>query len=173
MEKKEKRYKDVTAAIKTAVRFNFSMSFFVPVRKNGYIFDTAFLYDMGDFSKVRLRPFASVILEPESEVLLEYRNAYLDDFMDADKYPMSLKIDYSVPSAKSAKEQGELVGKVNELYTAIRELAWKEGLEEHEKKVVREYYSCFCRAVPNALLPFYEALSPEFFVWLDKAVEEV
>lgn len=170
MEKKKNKYQDVLTAVKMATRDNFSMSFPAPVKKGGYILDAAFLYGMG-ISTVRTRPFASVVLEPKSGTLLEYRSAYLEDFADADKYPMSLKIDYSVPSAQSAKEQGELMEKVNMLYGSIRELAWKDKLTGEDERAAAEYYDCFRRAVPKDLIPFYEALSPEFFGWLQAVVQ--
>lgn len=159
------RYHDVLAAIKIATRTPFSISCLVPVREGEHILDTAFLYGVG-ISAVRTRPFASVTLDPKSQTLLAYRNTYLDDFADTDRYPMSLKIDYSVPYAKSAREQGELLERINVLYESVRELAWKDSLTQEDKKAAAEYCNCFDRAIPKALIPFYEALSPEFFGWL-------
>lgn len=167
MEKKRKsRETDVITALQMATKMNFAMSFLVPVKKGEHILDAAFLYGTGSFSVMRTRPFASILMEPNTKALLEYRNAYFDDFMDSAQYPMALKLDYSVPYASSAKEQGELVRKVQELYGSIRALPWKDGLDVSEKEMAMEYDNCFYRAVPRALLPFYEALSPEFFAWL-------
>ena len=163
---------DIFTAIKTAIRSNFAMSFYVPVRKAGHILDAAFLYDMGNYTTVRTRPFASVLIEPASGTLLEYRNAYINDFADAQNYPMSLKIDYSVPYAKTAAEQGALVARVEELYETVRELAWKEELMEDEKKVVSEYWDCFQKAVPKDLMAFYKELAPAFLGWIEKICDE-
>lgn len=157
---------DVIAAIKTAAGSDFSMSFFVPAKKGGYILDAAFLYGMGDFSPVRTRPFASVLIEPDTGTMVEYCNACIRDFVDSGQYPMWKKIDYTVPYAKSAREQGGLVNEVNELYKSIREFPWKDNLNEDEKTKADRYRSCFYKAVPKALLPFYQGLSPEFFRWL-------
>lgn len=162
----------IIAAIKTATRSNFSLSFRVPVRKAGHVLDAAFLYDMGSFDTVRTRPFASVLIEPATGTLLEYCNAYIRDFADSGKYPMTLKIDYSVPFAKTAAQQGALVAKIDELYGSIRELAWKEELTEEGKRAVREYRDCFEKAVPKDLVVFYEALAPEFMGWMKQVESE-
>lgn len=166
------RKKEILQAVKTAAGTNCALSFPVPVRKAGHIPDAVFLYDMGTFSAVRARPFASALLEHGSGILLEYRNAYLDDFMDTKEYPLAQKIDYSVPFAKTAAEQGKLLERIDELYESIRELAWKNESEESEKRAAKEYGVCFYRAVPRDLLPFYEALSPEFFAWLQRRAAE-
>ncbi|MCH5264951.1 MAG: hypothetical protein J1F02_03555 [Lachnospiraceae bacterium] len=161
---------DTIAAIKVATGTNFSKSFYIPVKKGDHILDAAFLYSAGSLSQTRLRPNASIIIEPGSGSILEYRNSYINDFMDSAKYPMTLELDYSVPSAKSAKEQGELVKTVNELYGDIRKMAFKETLSDAQKKTLAKYNSCFYKAVPDSLVPFYEALSPEFFQWMKEMI---
>ena len=166
------RKREILQAVKTAAGTNCALSFPVPVRRAGHILDAVFLYDMGTFLAVRARPFASALLEHGSGILLEYRNAYLGDFMDTQKYPLTQKIDYSVPYAKTAAEQGKLLERIDGLYESIRELAWKNEPDEGEKRAAEEYGTCFFRAVPGDLLPFYEALSPEFFAWLRGQSEE-
>lgn len=166
---KENIYKDdIFEAIKTATRSNFAMSFYVPVKKAGHCLDAAFLYEMGNFTTMRARPYASVLVEPETGMLLEYCNAYISDFADSLNCSMSQKIDYSVPYAKTAAEQGALVARVEELYETVRKLAWKEELTENEKNAVREYWDCFQKAVPKDLLVFYKALAAEFWEWIEK-----
>lgn len=169
---KENSYKDdIFAAIKTATRSNFAMSFYMPVIKAGHRLDAAFLYEMGDFATMRTRPYASVLIESETGTLLEYRNAYISDFADSQNCPMSMKIDFSVPYAKTAAEQGALVARVEELYETVRELAWKEELTEDEIKAVREYWDCFQKAVPKDLLVFYKALAADFWKWIEKVCD--
>jgi len=147
------------------------MSLPVPVKRGEHILDAAFLYAAGTFSPLRPRPFASILLEPKSRAMLEYRNSYISDFADALRCPMDRKLDYSVPFAKTAKEQGELVEAINGLYKTVRELPWKAGQTDEEQKIAAEYRSYFFKAAAKDLLPFYEALSPEFFKWLGKIAE--
>lgn len=162
----EKKNQPDMQAIQMAAKSNFAASFFVPVRKAGHILDAAFLYPTGGFNPMRTRPLASLLVEPKSGAMLEYRSARVSDFMDPEQYPMTMKLDYSVPTAKTAQEQGALVDELNKLYPAIRELPWKDSLNEAEQAQAAAYRTCFFQAVPPGLLPFYEALSPEFYVWL-------
>ena len=98
------RKKEILQAVKTAAGTNCALSFPVPVRKAGHIPDAVFLYDMGTFSAVRARPFASALLEHGSGILLEYRNAYLDDFMDTIRWRRRLIIPYPLPKRRRSRE---------------------------------------------------------------------
>lgn len=162
---KPSRERDVIAAIQTAAGMNFAMSFLVPVKKGEMILNAAFLYPTGSFSPTRTRPFASILLEPQSGAMLEYRSAYISDFADSERCPMTMKLDYSVP-ARTAAEQRALLEKLDGLYPSVRKLPWKDGWTDGEKTAAAEYRQTFFKAVPETLLPFYEALSPEFYVWL-------
>ena len=95
-------------AVQAAILDKCEISFFVPVKRKGHILDAVFLYKAGN-SRERARPFASALFEPRSGAMLEYRNAYINDFADQTKYPMEQKISYAVPFARTAKEQGKLV----------------------------------------------------------------
>lgn len=153
------------AALKTATGANFAMSFAMPVCRNGMVLDAAFLYATGVPSNMRTRPFAMIVYDPASGTLLKYQNAYLDDFMGEGR-SMAEKVDYSVPGAVSAREQGELVRKVNALYEEVRGFALKETLSAEETEKLGAYKESFFKAVPAGLLPYYEALSPDFYAKL-------
>lgn len=162
---KPSRERDVITAIQTAAGMNFAMSFLVPVKKGELILNAAFLYPTGSFSPIRTRPFASILLEPQSGAMLEYRNAYISDFADSEHYPMTMKLDYSVP-ARTAAEQRALLEKLDGLYPSVRKLPWKDDWADGERAAAAEYRQSFFKAVPETLLPFYKALSPEFYAWL-------
>lgn len=153
-------------SLKSAAGTNFGVSFLFPVLKNVITVDAAFLYTVGTNSARRTRPFAMIVIDPQTGSLLKYQNAYFEDFMNPEEYPMNLQVDYSVPSAQTAKEQGALIKKVNELYEGVRGIAWKDAYTKEEEKLFAEYKESFYKAVPVGLLPFYEALSPEFFAKL-------
>lgn len=161
---------DVIYDLQRVVKANFCTSFYVPIREGITVLDTAFLYRAAPSSDVTLRPrpFAKVVIEPEKQLLVAYQDARIYDFMDTEAYPMSEKIDYSVP-ARTAAEQFKLIKNVNELYKKIRLFPWKDSeLSEDEAHIVSEYAACFYQTIPKSLLPFYEALSPEFFAWLSE-----
>ncbi len=160
------RYEKITE-LKKIVNVNFAVSYFIPVIINDNMVDTAFLYSSTATVKERTRPFAKVMFEHSSGNLLEYKNSYICDYMNSDKYPMTTKINYSLPSEISAIEYGEIVKKVNSYYDMICEFAYKAEVAEENKEKIREYKSLFYASVPEALLPYYEALSPEFFEWLN------
>ena len=164
--KKKVRREAIITALKTASGADFTMSFFLTVKKGEHILDASFLYAAGNFNTVWTRPFASAVFEPETGAVLVYRNCYVDDFADSSSYPMTCRVDYAVPFAKTAEEQGELVKRIQELYFVIRLLPWKESLDEKEKRAAGMYRDSFFKAVPKGLLPFYQALSPEFYEWL-------
>lgn len=142
-----------------------AMSFFVPVMRNGHKCETAFLYG----SETRLeknRPFAAVTVDYKTGALLEYRNAFISDFADTEKYPMDLLIDYSVPFDRTVSEHCEMVKKLEDLYAKVRAIAFNDVLSGEEKALTAGYYDTLVKMTPKALMPFYEALSPEFFQWL-------
>ncbi len=155
--------KNMMTFLQNVIGTKCSVSFFLPVKKNGHILDTAFLYSSNTAFVKRTRPFAMIIVEPKTGNLLVYKNAYIDDYMDAEKYPMDMQVDYSVPCARTVKEQAGYLNKVNELYGSVRELMFKEELTAEETAVFAEYKENFHKAVSAELLPFYEGLSPEAF----------
>lgn len=154
--------KNMIEFLQKAIGSKFAVSFFLPMEKKGHILDSAFLYSSATNNTKRTRPFAMIIVDPKSGSLLEYKNSYIDDYMDGEKYPMNMQIDYSVPCAKTAKEQIAYMKKVNELYGIVRELFFKKELTEEERVKFAEYKENFIKAVPTALLPFYEGLTPAF-----------
>lgn len=144
-------------------------SLFVPVQKNGQVLDAAFLYSMGKPGVEWTRPFASVLLDSASGTLLEYRNAYISDFIESEEYPMTRKLDYSLPEGRSAKEQGALIHGLQEDYPQLKAAVFKASWSDSERALLASYKERFYQAVPGALVPFYTALSYEFFQRLDRA----
>lgn len=157
--------------LKSLVNSEFTVSYFVPAVVDGNIVDLAFVYASLANVQEKTRPFAKVMFEHKTGCLLEYKNSYIDDYMDSNKHPMTTKIDYSLPKEISAVEQGMTVRKVNAYYDAICLLAYKTDVSDKEKEKIREYKTLFYKSVPKALLPYYEALSPEFFSWLNNITE--
>lgn len=153
--------------LKTIVNMNFAVSHFVPVAVRGNIVDVAFLYSSSPIIE-RTRPFAKVVFDHNRGSLVEFRNAYFNDFMDSEEFPMTTKINYSLPSEISVAEIGMAIQIINSSYDEICELAFKDDVSEEGAEKIREYKEMFYKSTPEALLPYYEALSPEFFQWLNK-----
>lgn len=154
-----------------AVGNNFVVSFLVPVKMRDVVVDSIFLYGVHT-SPVKSRPLARVLFDAERGRLIDYMNARITDFADTEKYPFEEKIDYSLPSARAVKEQADLIRKVDAMYPAVRKLAYRMDLTEDEKNTLAEYYDAFVQVSPAGLIPFYHALSPEFFNWLSHWVSD-
>lgn len=158
---------DKIAHLRKVINVKFAVSYFVPVIIKDVLVDVAFIYSAITGSKARTRPFAKVMFEHNGSGLIEYKNSFIDDFMDSEKYPITTEVDYSFPADVSVRELGENMKKVNSCYDEICELAYKTELSDEEKAKVCEYKDLFIKSTPEALMPYYEALSPEFFEWLN------
>ncbi len=159
------------AALERLVNSEIAISYFIPAVIDDKIVDVAFIYSSLATVQKKTRPFAKVMFEHKNGGLIEYKNSYIDDYMDSDKYPMTTKIDYSLPGEVSVAEQVEAMKKINAYYDEICELAYKTDISDESKEKIREYKTLFYKSVPEMLLPYYEALSPEFFIWLNNISE--
>lgn len=152
--------------LKKMIGANFAVSHFVPAIIKSQIVDVAFLYPIGTSDTKRTRPFAKVIFEHKTGMLLDYSNSFINDFMDSEKYPMSMKVDYSLSKFSSALESKKSLDKVAELYDDVCALFGKNELSNEEKGKVSIFTDNFYKTVPDETLAFYMELSPEFFSWL-------
>lgn len=148
---------------------NFAVGPFIPCRVNGRCCERVFLYG-GAAGTQKSRPYLSVLLSSDNGLLLEYKNAYAGDFADTRKYPLGAPMDYGVPTAATAAEQGELIRKLDELYAQVRQFAFAETIDETQKKALAAYAGCLRDTVPAALLAFCRDAEPDFFRWLDQTV---
>jgi len=152
--------------LKKIIGINFAVSHFVPSLICSQLVDVAFLYPVGISNTKRTRPFAKLVLDHKTGMLLDYSNSFINDFMDSEKYPMSMKVDYSLSKQISVSEVKLNLDKVAELYDDVCDLFEKSELSDDEKEKVLYFKDCFYKTVPVESLDFYEALSPEFFSWL-------
>ena len=144
---------------------SYEMGPWLPCRIQGHLCEQIFLYSAT--GKKRTRPYLRVLINSQTGAVLEFRNAYVEDFADGSKYPLGGTMDYSVPTAKSATEQGELLKKLDEVYAQVRTFAYAETLEEDQKTALKEYARCLERTVPAELLAFCKDAEPAFFCWLE------
>lgn len=152
--------------LKKMIGISFAVSHFVPAVINSQIADVAFLYPIGLSDTKKTRPFAKVIFEHKTGMLLEYSNSFINDFMDSEKYPMNMKLDYSLAKLSSASEAKKCFDKVAELYDDVCDLFEKKELSDDEKGRVSIFTDNFYKTIPDETIEFYKSLSPEFFSWL-------
>lgn len=150
-------------ALKKAIGITGSISLYFPKKIADNVFDRAFIYPSGVYSKTRTRPLGIITIYNKTGDILEYRNAYINDFVDTSKYPLDMKLDYSITDVRNVQEYDELYKKLMSMYNNIREIAFKDNITDDEKAQISEYGKYFFKIVPKDLLPFYEAISPEFY----------
>jgi TolB-like protein len=71
----------------------------------------------------------------------------------------------------SKDERREALKRYEELYVPVREFAFNNDLDAKQVSVLLEYTKTFNILVAVEMKPFYTALSPEFFVWMTKALK--
>lgn len=142
--------------------------YIVPAIENGVQVERTFL----KFSVPGqlFRPFSWVGFDKKSGTLMYYRHCMMQDFMDTEKYPASTKLKGEFSSPRTPKQQIGYEKELVERYEAIRDFVFEENIPEEQKKLVREFREQWELTVMTDLIPYYEALSPEFFEWLEKSV---
>ncbi len=149
------------------VNGGYSVSQPVPHMEGGYRTERVFFYPSTPKTQ-RVRPYAWASVSSEHGRVLSFQTCVIHDFMDTQKYPLDLMVDYSVPSAKTAKEQGELLKQYETAYEAVRMFAFDEKMDESQKKQLKEFYQLMSRTIPAGLMPYYKSLSPDFFKWIEQ-----
>lgn len=144
---------------------NYSLTPAIVKTANGRKCEVYFAYKVSRDKKI-LRPYLKLVMDFETGLVLEFKNAYYSDFADAKKYPLNAEFNATVPVAKSAKEQMELLKNLQALYVKIRELAFARNLSSAEKNFLTDYAECLAKTVPTDLLNFCKDTEPEFFDWL-------
>ena len=148
----------------------YSVSQPIPCMEGSYRTERMFFYP--STSKVeRVRPYAWASVSSEHGRVLSFQYCAIRDFMDTQKYPLDQIVDYSVPSAKTAKEQGELLKLYDAAYETVRTFAFAEKTDETQKSQLKDFQQVVSRTIPAGLMPFYESISPDFFKWMKSQTE--
>ncbi len=155
----------VAKGVHALVNGGYSVSQPVPCVENGCRTERVFFYP-NTLQTERVRPYAWASVSPEHGRVLSFQTCVIHDFMDTQKYPLDQLVDYSVPIAKTAKEQGELLKQYEAAYEEIRKFAFAEKLDEIQKNQLKIFWQLFSRTIPPGLIPYYESLSPDFFEWM-------
>lgn len=114
-----------------------------------------------------LRPYLKLVTDFNGGTILEFKNAYYDDFADSKKYPLNTEFNATVPVSKTAKEQINRLKNLQTLYIQVREFAFDVNLSAADKRILNQYATCLSETVPVDLLNFCKDTEPEFFTWLN------
>lgn len=124
-----------------------------------------FAYDVTREKKI-LRPYLKLVTDFNTGKFLEFQNAYYSEFADEKKYPLNMKFDAKVPTAKTVKEHMELVKNLQSLYEKVRVFAFEENLSDEQKKILTDYFKVLYKTLPADLLNFCKDTEPNFFNWI-------
>ena len=138
---------------------------------NGHKCEVYFGYNIRANGKMA-RPHMRVVSDYETGTLLEFQNAFYSEFADTEKYPLDRWMDPQVPVAKSAREQKELMEKLQMSYEKIRPAAFSEDISEDTVRELKEYRKCLADVLPAGLLAFCEQTEADFFKWMNRIIEE-
>ncbi len=155
----------------TSIRdtFNGTLGYLVPSIENGKMVERTFV-DSATASLKRTRPSAYIEIDSETGVLLFYKHCMYEDFVNTEEFPPGTPVSNKFETERTVKEQIEFDKALWELYKDLRTFAFEENLTEDQLKTVREYKEMWNKTVLCDLKQYYEALSPDFFNWLnDKA----
>ena len=158
--------KVVKAKFTAFVNGNFSFTPAIVKILNGHKCEVYFAY-RGIGSKKILRPYLKLVKDFNSVTILEFKNAYYDDFADCKKYPLDTEFNATVPISRTVKEQMERLKTLQMLYTKVREFSFEDNLSNADKRILNQYAVCLSETVPVDLLNFCKDTESEFFTWID------
>ncbi len=162
------KYSDILSELKRKMAFCFDdsvcLSYPVAGMIGGRRVDKVFLYRKA-VGTAGLRPFASLVTDAENGDILLLESCKLHDFMDTQQYPLTRKLDYSLPNKTSVQDFKMEQQMIRKLYEGVRTFAFSNELTAEQKELLEKYTFLFTYTTPRELQPFYEALSPEFTVW--------
>ena len=140
----------------------------VPASENGRIVERSLLRSVASRSKKLRRPFAWVGFDRDSGMMLYYKHCMTEDFVNTEEYPAGTELKGDFSSPRTPEQQAEYESALWECYEKIRDFALDNDLSGEQKELVRRYKKQWELTVMTGLLPYYKALSPEFFEWLGK-----
>lgn len=145
-----------------------ALSYPVPALDNGRLTERFFLCS-NQARAVRRRPFAWLAMDVESGRLARYADCAVEDFAAGLGAAPDQELDYSAPEGQSVRETQKLARRMSELYRSIRTFAFCPAPSGEQREAMAQYQALLPRVWRPELRRFYEALSPEFFAWLQGA----
>ena len=163
------KYSDIFKELKqkTAYCFDDSVCFSYPVPDiiNGIRVDKVFLYRRST-KTMGSRPFALLAADANTGEPVLFENARINDFVDTQQHPFSVKIDYSMPEKESIQDFKMEQQMIYKLYEGVRTFAFGSEMTDEQKQLLEKYTFIFSHAIPTMLKPYYTALSPAYEQWL-------
>lgn len=152
------------AAVQTELE---ALSYPVPARYGEILAEKFFVFPNQPGTK-KNRPYAWLSVDTKNGRLLQYSRCEADDFAASLGIPVGTPVDYSAPVSESFRKTLAAKKEFSETYRIVRGLAFKDELTEEEKGELQRYIALQKQVINEELFAFYRALSPEFYLWLDK-----
>lgn len=149
-----------------------ALSAYIPKIINGKLYELSFVYNMSPSGKGYLmtdRPYAWLAVSPNSGEILFYNDCTYIDFISTCDYPLDGTISLKLREKLTVDEFLKLDEEFIITYEELRKFVFKENsiLDKTEKELIQKYKNLFNKLISEDLVPYYKALSPAFFTWLN------
>lgn len=140
----------------------------VPVRRGERIYDAVFAYkiDFNQSPPVVTRPFCWFMLAGDGASECMFSWCSLVDFIPTENYPLAAVVSCEMPKPLPRKKFLRMQSELLDLYEELRQFAFKENIADQNADTIKKYRELFVKTCAEGLYPFYNALAPEFFIWL-------
>lgn len=148
-----------------------AFSYPVLARENGKLTEHMFLYSNQPITK-KPRPYAWLAIDSETgQLLIVCRCAY-KDFAAGLQIPPGQLLDYAAPISCSHRELRQKQRAFAAVYEQLREFAFSDTVSGSQRNLLQQYQELSEQLINAELRPFYHALSPEFYRWIESALQE-
>ena len=138
---------------------------------NGQIVDCFFGFGVSLYEIKFSTPNCKIVINPVENLLVYYgesKNVLNVD--NALEYPDLYPFEYE--QKITHREMEKLANRYKRNYIHIRNFAFKEKVNKKELELLKMYKESFERITPKDMKQFYIALSPEFFAWMNRQLNE-
>jgi hypothetical protein len=144
------------------------------------IFDAFFIYNSTPHEQVNdvtiAKPEYWIIFSPYSGKIHLFSELkicnFLGNHLETNTYITSANRVEGLATNMSIKELASAQKRLYKSYDELRGFAFtdKQKLSDAQRKTMQEYIDTFKEISPTGHKPFYKAMGPEFFKWLDSVI---
>lgn len=139
---------------------------FIPVKVGDRICEAAFVLASRPDRDGRVpRPSRWFIADSATGELVFFSVCQVQDFVDAERYPLDGKVCILNGTPTQAVEHGRAL---LEAYDQVRSFAFADTLDAAQKQSLQRFVDAFDRGIAPDLKPYYRGLSPAFFRWMSE-----
>lgn len=148
-----------------------ALSYPIPGIIKGRRVERFFIYPKTSCSK-RRRPYAWLTLEMEKGNIIQYEHCAIHDFAAELHAEPGFMLSYAVPGNTDFQTAQVMKKKYMTQYEKIRTFVFEKNLSKEQFHNLTEYNKSMEAIWEIELMKFYKALSPEFFDWIERELEQ-